>query len=289
MRAILTSLPANGDTFSSVLVLGIAATVYSTLHWGGLQNSAALYIGLPLMLALGISLTPKTRSALGATMKGITIALLLAIPVFREGYICILFASPIFYIVGALIGAAIDYARRRRSRGAKLQTAAVTGLLTLLSLEGTTEITTIAREKRRHCFRIINASIEDIRLQMAKTPHLGDNKPLFLRIFPYPAAIAGSGLNLGDERRIHLRRPTSRSGGTVSRAISFLNVAESTPRKDQIRHSTRRQLHQPLSHMAVLAGRARPLADGRTRVTCTLSYSRRLDPLGISDRCSAMP
>lgn len=99
--------------------------VYTILRKHNLYDSAALYIGLPLILALGLSLTPKTNSAMGATMKGMTIALLLSAVIFQEGYICILFASPIFYAVGAIIAYPIDRARKRKSKNITLQTAAI--------------------------------------------------------------------------------------------------------------------------------------------------------------------
>src|SRR4051812_30015431 len=85
----LKSLP--WATFFQVLVIGVAGIVYTIFRKHNLHDSAALYMGLPLLLALGLSLTPKAKSARGATMKGITISLLLAAIVFGEGYICILF------------------------------------------------------------------------------------------------------------------------------------------------------------------------------------------------------
>ena len=33
---------------------------------------------------------------------------------------------------------------------------------------------------------------------MARTPALDEKKPFFLRIFPYPVAMQGAGLNIGD-------------------------------------------------------------------------------------------
>src|SRR5581483_11878154 len=69
--------PLRWGFFSVVLALGITAAVGEVLIRHDLSDSAALYIGIPLILALLLSLMPKSTSALGATMKGITIALLL--------------------------------------------------------------------------------------------------------------------------------------------------------------------------------------------------------------------
>jgi hypothetical protein len=188
--------------FFCVLVIGVAGIAYTLLRRHKLYDTAALYIGLPLLLALGLSLTPRTRSAMGATMKGITIALLLSAAVFQEGYICILFASPIFYAVGAIIAALIDSSRKRMDRNSKIQTAGAVTVLSLLSLEGTSTMTTFERHNEIAVSKIINASMADVRLQLSKTPAFGGSKPLFLKIFPYPAEIAGQGLNIGDERTV---------------------------------------------------------------------------------------
>ena len=185
--------------FFIVLVLGVAGIFYITLKRHDLYDSAALYLGLPLLIALGFSLMPKRKTAMGATMKGMTIALLLSAYVFEEGYICILFAAPLFYGVGAIIARQVDNARKRKEK--TLQAAVVATIFALLSLEGTTELTTIPRENTVIASKIVSANIHDVREQLAKTPKFADERPAFLKIFPYPENIIGRGLNVGDIRQ----------------------------------------------------------------------------------------
>src|SRR5262245_13032030 len=116
--------PDQWRLFFVVLILGFAGLAYSILKGVHIEESAALYVGLPLLLALGLSLTPRCKSAKGATMKGITIALLLSALVFKEGYICILFAAPIFYGVGLIISALVDYSRAKRDKNTTIRSAA---------------------------------------------------------------------------------------------------------------------------------------------------------------------
>lgn len=187
--------------FYAVLVLGIGGFCYVLLQRHGLNDSAALYLGVPLILALGLSLLPASKSAFGATMKGITIALLLSAFVFQEGYICILFAAPIFYAVGALVALPIDAARARKEKPT-IQTAAIVSILALLSLEGTTDLTTVSRDNEVTVSKIVEAPIETVHGQLSKPPRFDGDKPAFLRIFPYPAAISGRALQVGDEERI---------------------------------------------------------------------------------------
>jgi hypothetical protein len=193
--------PAQWKLFFTVLVIGCAGLVYWFLRRGGLEQSAALYTGLPLLLALGLSLTPPDKSATGATMKGMAIALLLAAPIFQEGYICILFASPLFFAVGLIIAASIDWSRRRRNTNGKLESAAVVAVIALMAIEGTTPGTSFPREHEVVASKLVPAPIEAVRATLARAPRLGNGKPLFLRIFPYPVALQGEGLSVGDQRR----------------------------------------------------------------------------------------
>jgi hypothetical protein len=51
----------------------------------------------------------------GGILKGITLALLIMAPLLGEGYLCILLASPLFYIVGIVVGVIVDRVRASRS------------------------------------------------------------------------------------------------------------------------------------------------------------------------------
>lgn len=187
--------------FFTILAIGCAGIVYAYLKESRYLDSAALYIGLPLILALGMSLTPKSESGMGATMKGITIALVLAAPIFREGYICILFSAPIFYLIGFLIAWGVGKARKHRDKHRKLQSAFISTMLAVMALEGTSEMTSFPRDHEVEVIKTVPASLAAVRQALAKSPSLGKQKPFFLRIFPYPVAMEGEGLNVGDTRR----------------------------------------------------------------------------------------
>jgi hypothetical protein len=192
--------PGQWKLFAAVLVIGCAGLVYAYLRRHGLSETAALYLGLPLLLALGLSLTPPGRSATDATIKGTIIALLLAAPVFQEGYICILFASPLFIGIAALVGLLIDSANKRRNNKSNLQCAFAATVIALMALEGTTPGMSLPREHEVVVSKIVPASMEAVREALARPPALGENKPFFLRIFPYPVAMRGDGLAVGDTR-----------------------------------------------------------------------------------------
>ncbi|MFZ4761523.1 MAG: hypothetical protein ACOYK8_01740 [Alphaproteobacteria bacterium] len=263
--------------FFVVLVLGLSGIFYGILREHRLYNSAALYIGLPLLLALGLSLSPKTKSALGATMKGMTIALLLSAIVFLEGYICILLAAPIFYAVGALIAYPIDRACKREDKNSTLQTACIATVFGLLSLEGTTEMTTVPRHNEIIVSKIVAADITDIRSQLSKTPEFTQDKPVFLKIFPYPAQITGQGLNIGDERVAKFIAYKHIWWSKVEGDL-VMKITENS--KDKIKFAVVKD-DSYLSHYLKWQSSEVSLESvdsTHTKVTWKLSYERMLDP-----------
>jgi hypothetical protein len=264
------------NLFFGVLALGIVGMVYVLLRRQGLNDSAALYLGIPLILALAVSLLPASKSAMGATMKGMTIALLMSSFVFQEGYICIIFSAPIFYAVGALIAGSIDYARKRKDDKTP-RTAAIAVVIALLSLEGTTDATTFPRENEVTVSKIVDAPVGAIRDQLSKPPYLEGDKPAFLRIFPYPTAVTGQALKVGDEQRIvfvaYKHIWWTRVEGALTLRVSALGPDGikfvATGDDSYLSH----YLEWQSSEVAL-----QPIDANHTRVTWTLAYRRNLDP-----------
>jgi hypothetical protein len=264
--------------FFVVLVLGLVGIFYRLLHHYSLYDSAALYMGLPFLLALGLSLTAKQKSAMGTTMKGITIALLLSAVVFQEGYICIIFSAPIFYTVGAIIAGLIDWSRRRKNKNTSLKASAAATFIALLSLEGTSDFTTILRNNVVTESKILSANITDVKKQLAKSPVFSNQKPLLLRIFPYPTAISGQGLQIGAERIITFTAYKHIWWHKIEGEL-VLRVSENS--QNHIVFSTARDSSY-LSHYLKWQSSEiflEPIDAQHTKVTWKLAYKRILDPI----------
>jgi hypothetical protein len=269
--------PASWRLFCVVLVLGVAGLIYTFLHNASLFESAGLYIGLPLFLALGLSLTPASKSAMESTMKGMTIALLLSAFIFQEGYICILFASPIFYSIGAVIASAVDRARKRKDKNSTLQAAFIATVFGLLSLEGTTEMTTLPRHNAVIVSRVIEAGVAEVRSQLAKTPAFSEDKPFFLRIFPYPAEVSGQGLNVGDERLLKFIAYKQIWWNKVEGDLVFKVIEnnQNTIKFSVVKDDSYLSHYLKWKHSEVSL---EPIDATHTKVTWKLSYERILDP-----------
>ena len=197
-----SSAGARAGIITITVALAIGAFLYRLFQDDYLHQSAAFFIGVPAVLAITLALTPKAKSATGMILKGLTLALLLSGVVFFEGFICILMAAPLFYIVGISIGIPIDRARQRKRSEIRVYSIVGVAVL-LLSVEGIIPATTFPRRESIEVTRVIDASARRVRNTLTKTPRFNEALPLYLRFgFPRPVAATGRGLDVGDRRTI---------------------------------------------------------------------------------------
>jgi hypothetical protein len=185
-----------------VLIVAFAAggILYRQLMQHHLGHSAAMFIGIPAVLAILLALTPKAKTVTGGILKGITLALLIIAPLLGEGYLCILVASPLFYIVGIAVGLVVDWLRRRQNA-----TPSCTGIvLLLMSMEGVTPGLSFNRNQIVESGSIVDGPANLVEERLASSPDLTARLPAALRIgFPRPLEARGSGLEVGATRTIH--------------------------------------------------------------------------------------
>ena len=183
-----------------VAVVG-GSVLYRYLMHMQYGRSAAMFIGIPAILAIVLALAPKAKTVTGGIIKGITIALLVIAPLLGEGYLCILMAAPLFYAVGLLVGVPVDLALKRNRNKQTLSCVAL--LLLPMSLEGVFPQLTFHRMQTVQVTRVVNAPALRVEEVLAKSPRVDARLPGFLSIgFPRPLETVGSGLNPGAERSI---------------------------------------------------------------------------------------
>jgi hypothetical protein len=185
---------------SLTVAFTIGGVLYHLLMKDEMGHSALMFLGIPAVLAIVLALTPKAKSVTGGILKGITLALLIIAPLLGEGYLCILMASPLFYVVGIGVGAIVDY--RRRGRNATLSCLAL--VLLPMSLEGVIPALTFNRTQTVEVSQVVNAPADAVEHQLALSPDITTELPAPLRIgFPRPLAATGEGLEIGAMRTIH--------------------------------------------------------------------------------------
>ena len=86
----------------------------------GLEHTSLVFIGIPAIIAVTIILMPRPKSVAGVILMTITLSLAMSAIVFGEGFVCILFAAPLFYLIGIVIGLAADWRRSVRQNENRL-------------------------------------------------------------------------------------------------------------------------------------------------------------------------
>jgi hypothetical protein len=183
-----------------IVAFSVGSVLYRLLMAHALGHSAAMFIGIPAVIAILLALTPRAKTITGGIVKGITLALLIIAPLLGEGYLCILMASPLFYLVGIIVGLLVD--RSRRNRNATL--SCVVLVLLPMSMEGVIPGLSFNRNQSVEVRSVVNAPADVVEQHLALSPDLRTAVPAALRIgFPRPLEASGEGLELGATRIIH--------------------------------------------------------------------------------------
>lgn len=226
---ILPKSDSNSSTRAWIVIICIlaaASVLYRLMVYGHFEQTALMFIGLPTFLAICLSTTNKPTSATGTVCKGITMFLLLLAILAIEGVICILIAAPLFYLVGGIIGALVDYINSKGSSKKGPYCIAV-GLLLAFSLEGTNDTLSFGREERISVTHQTSLSLTEARAKIAQGPEFDlEELPMFLKMgFPMPKKISGHGIQQGDQWSIHF------AGGEGSPGDLVVEITESSARK----------------------------------------------------------
>ena len=138
-----------------IIALTIVSIAFRTLTFTRLEHTSLVFIGIPALLSLALMrVDPKTT--LGMLNKTIALALCMAGILFGEGFICILMAAPIFFVIGALV--------HWLDRKSSLRLGVL--LLVPLSLEGVLPGFELRREETVTETRVIRAAPDAVQRLM---------------------------------------------------------------------------------------------------------------------------
>jgi len=247
----------------------VASVWYRVTVFERLEQTSALFIGIPALIAAICVLTPKPASATGTAVKSVTLFIGISGVFLGEGLICILMASPLFYLVAIAIGIARDRANK--------QSTIVSCVLILamvpISSEGTRPGLSFSREETVSAERVIAATPDQVDAALAAPPKTNGTFPLYLRMgFPRPVSTNIQGTDVGARETIHFAGGEGKPGDLV------LEVAEHTDARLCWRSvsDTSHVAHWLKWEESTVEWTAVDAA--HTRVRWTLQYRRLLDP-----------
>jgi hypothetical protein len=273
--------PARVALSALIAAVAIAVLAYRVIAWHHLQQTAALFIGIPALLAIVVTLAVSPRSATGVVCKAVTIGLLVSMLFLWEGVLCVLMSAPLFFAVAVGITHFVQFVRGTGDRGTiTLRSCGILLALVPMSLEGVTELTTVNRDESVSATRIVRASADAVGHALLDAPRFDRARPLLLRGgFPSPIATRVERAP-GDTRWIITMRGGEMllSGMEPRTGDLTLTLEESRP------GLVRWRAISDTSHMTHflqwrdIVVRWEPVDAATTRVTWAIGYQRGLDP-----------
>jgi hypothetical protein len=256
----------------TALILG--AFIYRIIRNIGMMHTSLIFIGIPLVLGALLACAPWPKSATGGILRGIALALLIVAPLVGEGYLCILFASPLFFGVGLLIGGIIDLSRKDR----RTTTLSCVILLLPFTLEGTTPQLSFNRAQSATAMHIVNMPAAQVAAALAQSPQIANPLPRFLRIgFPRPLTATGSGLSVGSLRVIHFTGAEGDPPGDLTMRVTESNLQSAS---GHIRFETTSDSSKLTQWLQWRSSDVtwRAIDSTHTTVTWRIGFDRQLDP-----------
>jgi hypothetical protein len=264
------SLRARTTLAAIIAAVAIASIAYRIIAGGGLQQTAALFVGIPALLAIVVVFAVSPRSATGVACKAVTVGLLISVLFLGEGFLCVLMSAPIFYGVAVAIAVVIDRYRGPHQRSAT----------TLMSCVLLLAWIPVDRNESVSVTKIVQVSPEAVERALLESPRFDRKLPRYLRAgFPRPIATR---IDETPEKKVWLirfRGGETRINGTEPREGDLvLEMEEARPGMIRWRavSDSSHMTHFLWWRESVVTWE--PVTANTTKVTWTLKYERGLDP-----------
>ncbi|MEO7177229.1 MAG: hypothetical protein ABIW83_00145 [Allosphingosinicella sp.] len=264
-------------------IMGAATLTARAVLDSSFRNSTLLYLLIPFAISIALHLaipvaeddedTPRRRY--GRHMRAATIVMLGSSALLFEGFLCVLFFMPIYYLmitIGFVFSSLAD-----RDGGGHAGAYAIPLVVVLLAVEGLTGPTTVTRYNEATYVDTVPGSIADLQANMARPIEFEAKRHWFLWLFPMPTRVQAGTLKAGDVHRLHFiyKRWFFANVQQGDMAIRIAEVSPARIRTEIVQNDSY------LSHYMKIDGtevRFRDAGGGRTRVSLTVKYHRLLDP-----------
>lgn len=249
-------------------------------------STGVFYIAFPFLISLAIyhfvgparGRSPWAR--LANHFRIATVIMLGTSAFLFEGFLCVAMMMPIYYLILGITYAFIiveEKTKRDRAGGARLGVYAVPLVILLLSLEGVSPQTSLARANSVSYSAVVPDSVAGLKANMARPITFDASRQWFIALFPAPVRVEAGSLKPGVVHRLHFVYRkwifTNEHRGVMDVRIAEVSENRVTTVID---HNT-----SYLSHYMRLRGTTvdfTPVDAGHTRVTISIRYSRSLDP-----------
>lgn len=265
-----------------LVILAGAVLVVRAILDSEFRGSALLYVSVPFGVSVALhALAPHARETGWGRrywnhLRDATIVFLGVSVLLMEGFICVLFFLPIYYVgVSVAFGA---LALLNKGGGARVQTALPLLLVGLaFGMEGVVPAATSERAETVVVTRTFDASPDEVWANIAVPPELATERHWFLRVFPLPDRVDAPRIVAGDT---HVFGFTYRRWLVTNAHRGEMHVRIDEADGRRLRTTVTRN-DSYLAHYLDISGTAFELSDlpgGQTELTLTVRYERKLDP-----------
>jgi len=266
-----------------LFLIGAASLTIRALRDAEFAHSALLYVSVPFAIAIllhhfvGYGDRQGAMGRYALHMRNATIVMLGSSAILFEGFLCVLMFMPIYYIVVTIVYVSITPVEQKGRGGPTFRAFVVPVVAIVLSLEGVTPATSFSRSNHVTVSAIVNADIDTLKANMAMPIGLEQRRHWFLSLFPQAERVEAGSLTPGDVHTLHF----------VYRRWLVTNVHRGQMRlriESVGANHVRTRIIENTSYLAnylTIRGtkvRFEKLANGKTRVSLTVGYDRRLDP-----------
>lgn len=265
-------------------IIGAATLVTRAILDSDFRNSTLLYLLVPFGVSILIhELTPPVEgeSRFRQMMKHLraaTIVLLATSAILFEGFICVLFFMPIYYLM-VLIGFTFSVLSGPGDGedGGQAGAYAIPLALLFLASEGLTEPTTVQRYREATHVAVLDGTIAALKANMARPVVFTQDRPALLSVFPLPVRIEAASLGEGDIHRLHFvyRRWFFANVHEGGMALRIAEVGADRIRTEIVEDGSYLSQYMKIEGTEI---RFTDVGGGRTRVALTVKYRRLLDP-----------
>ena len=265
-----------------LLLIGIGSVTVHLLVRHNLDSSALLYVGLPYLGALAIVVIRPAkpderwwRIYLDRSLTALIVLLASSVVLF-EGFVCVLYLFPIYFLIVS-IAFAVGWAGTRKNKGTRMLGLIVPIIVLGSSLEGTTEALSAERVVHVQASRVAHLTPEEIMRNLLRPMELNQERNWVLSIFPMPYQVDAGSLEPGSIHRMYTRYDRWFVTNTHEGEL-HLEIVDFQPNRLRARvvHDTTffsSYLSQLGSEVTTT-----PIGPNRTDVSLRLDYRRNLDP-----------
>ncbi|HEX5996390.1 MAG TPA: hypothetical protein VFY84_14710 [Jiangellales bacterium] len=264
------SRPGTANWILAGLIGGFGVVVFVLAVRTGRADSALLFVGLPVLLAAALAVSPA-RTTHGRVFKLTTVFLLLAAVALHEGAICVVLAAPLVYLAAHGTTALVRWCTRSSGMFAVLPVP----LLLLVAVEGSTGAWRISPDQSVQVVRVVAMPVDGVVSRLAAGPQPTPVRSVPLRMLgvPMPEHVHGGTLNPGDKWIFAYHQTSHGPGGQIVAEVRTTEPGHLSFAFVENSSITARWLSWQQADV-----RWRAVDAKHTEVRVTVHYQRHLDP-----------